>query len=188
MLIKKNFLVKIPINCHLKFLVCFKTKFLIVNVNTRPKDTYFIWIPQFIRLVKKGLFLSIDSISFNYIKKTNVFLNFFQNVLNSFRLKSFKQLLLFGLGLKVFLENSVVLMRLGFSHNSSISGVDKYISDCIITKIGLKGFLISFYSFNKISLGNLVEKIYKLRPADCYKNRGFSYKNKLNILKIVKKK
>ena len=79
-------------------------------------------------------------------------------------------------------------MRLGFSHNNNIFNIYDSISNLIITKIGLKGFLITFYGFNKIKLGNLVEKIYKLRPADCYKNRGFSYKTKFNILKTVKKK
>lgn len=184
MLIKKNFLIKIPYNCSLKYLVCFKTKYLILTVNTCQKDVYFVLIPKNIRITKKGFFISVV----NQGNNIKVFLNYFQNLLNNFRLKSFKQLLLLGLGLKILLENSVFLMRLGFSHNNSVSNIYKYINECIITKIGLKGFLITFYGFNKIKLGNLVEKIYKLRPADCYKHRGFSYKNKFNLLKIVKKK
>ena len=185
MLIKKNFLVKIPTNCNLNFLVLNQSKFLVINVST---SSYFILIPKFIRILKKGLFFVILLLDVKQRININCFINFFQNLLNSFRLKSFKQLLLLGLGLKIFLENSLVLMRLGFSHTNSILNIYQFISDCIITKIGLKGFLITFYGFNKIKLGNLAEKIYKLRPADSYKNRGFSYKNKLNILKIVKKK
>lgn len=188
MLVKKNFLLKIPYNCSLNFLICLNTKFLIFTVNTCLKEVYFILIPKNIRIIKQGLFISLNVRSSKKIDNIKVFVNYFQNLLNNFRLKSFKQLLLLGLGLKILLENSVFLMRLGFSHNNSVFNIYEYINECIINKIGLKGFLITFYGFNKIKLGNLVEKIYKLRPADCYKNRGFSYKNKVNSLKIVKKK
>lgn len=188
MLVSKKNLIKIPSHCTLNFLVHFKTKFLVVNIDSISKNNYFILIPNNIKLIKTGLFIYIDFTSLKKYKNSNLFLNYFKNLINNFRLKSFKQLYLLGLGLKIFLEDSVILMRLGFSHNNNIFNIYDSISNLIITKIGLKGFLITFYGFNKIKLGNLVEKIYKLRPADCYKNRGFSYKTKFNILKTVKKK
>jgi len=189
MLVEKKNLIIIPINCSIKFLVCFNSKFLIVNVNKYPQENYFVLIPKFIQIIKQGvhIFLSFKLFNKEGITK-KFFFNYFQNLLNSFRLKNFKQLLLLGLGLKIFCENSIFLMRLGFSHSITIPNIYNYVSNCVILKIGLKGFLITFYGFNKTKMGNLVEKIYKLRPADCYKKRGFNYKNKFNILKIVKKK
>ena len=55
-------------------------------------------------------------------------------------------------------------------------------------KYGLKGNLINIYGYNKILLGNLAERIYKLKKADQYKLRGISNKDKMYILKTIKKK
>lgn len=186
--VKKN-LIKIPVNCNFNFLVCFKKKFLVIHLlQSQSNEIYYILIPDFIRIVKIGLFFSVNVETSQKSDVIDLFFKYFQNLLINFRLKSFKQLLLLGLGLKITLENSILLMRLGFSHINSVANLFYFLSNFIITKVGLKGFLITFYGFNKIKLGNIAEKLFKLRPADCYKNRGFSYKNKPNILKIVKKK
>jgi len=185
--VKKNS-IKVPVNCSFKFLVFLKKKFLTVQLKSYSKEIYYILIPKYVKLKKIGCFFFVCVKNSQTIDLVDSFLNYFHNVLTSFRLQSFKQLLLLGLGLKITLENSIILMRLGYSHNNSVPNLSTFVSDFLITKIGLKGFLITFYGFNKIKLGNIVEKLYKLRPADCYKNRGFSYKNKTNILKIVKKK
>jgi len=46
---------------------------------------------------------------------------------------------------------------------------------------------INIINYNKLILGNLAEKIYRLKKANCYKSRGLYYKHKKIRIKVVKK-
>ena len=54
-------------------------------------------------------------------------------------------------------------------------------------KIFIGKKFITILNYNKIYLGNFVEKIFRLKKANCYKGRGLYYKEKNIITKIIKK-
>nr|NP_038164.1 ribosomal protein L6 [Synura synuroidea]AAF36930.1 ribosomal protein L6 [Synura synuroidea] len=169
------------------FLNIYFEKFLVIELNLTHQKFY-IKIPDYIELKKDGNYLICYLLSKDkkILPLFNGFYLVLNNYLNSFRIYSRKQLVLSGLGLKLIPLINVIKLKLGFSHIVLIPFSNKFFI-IKVKKFGLKGFFISFFNYNKIILGNLVEKIYKTKSADCYKARGFYYKNKEIILKTIKK-
>lgn len=90
-----------------------------------------------------------------------------------------------GLGYKVFkiLNNkNTLVFKIGKSHLSYFKLNNQ------ITNVVIKKNRIVLNSTNISELGNSIEKIYKLKPQNRYKLKGFYMKNKLKKIKEVKKK
>lgn len=93
-----------------------------------------------------------------------------------------KKIYLNGLGYKCQILEKKLAFKLNLSHNLEIE-IPSY-----IIKVTQKKNILLFESGDKILLGNFIEKIYNLRPADAYKAKGFSLDSKSQILKEVNKK
>jgi len=180
-------LTKYLVHFSLQFVVILNKKFLVLNL-FKNNLKYYIQIPEYIEIKKFHLNLIISR---NNIEKNFQELKNFENSLliffNNFRIQTKKSLLINGLGLKVSIKNNVLIFKLGYSNEITL------LFDCFkflinLKKYGLKGMLLNIYTFNKVILGNLAEKIYKLKKADQYKLRGISNKDKVYVLKIIKKK
>lgn len=150
------------------------------------KEKFYIKVWPGIKVRKLKNILFFFSLSKNQQENSVNFLNFFLGFLKSLNVLNRKTLILNGLGLKFLLEDKNICLKLGFSHDIFLP-VNLSLVSIKIKKYGLKGFFITFFSYNKVSLGNLTEKIYKLKKADCYKARGFYYKEKKINLKTIKK-
>lgn len=180
-------LTKYLVHFSLQFVIIANKQFLILHLNSNNLK-YYIRIPDLI-LIKKFRFnlnLELGGLERNFQELKN-FRNLLLRFFDNFRIQFKKSLLLNGLGLKVSIKNNVFIFKLGYSNEISfVFDQSRFLVNS--KKYGLKGMLINIYSFNKVVLGNLVEKIYKLKKADQYKLRGISNKNKIYILKIIKKK
>ena len=71
--------------------------------------------------------------------------------------------------------------KLGYSHLILLNLYKKP----ILVKV-YKKFMV-LYSFNKIKLGSFANQIFQFKKADSYKGRGLFLKDKLFVLKPVKK-
>jgi len=190
-MLKKFNIFKILLIAKLFFITLLSDKFLIVNIKNSNEYLY-IKIPSYIQIIKHH-----DSIDFCFVlnkklkKKKNLFdfYNFtvrFQNFLYKLNIIQKKKLILKGLGLNLLKNDEKFFLKLGYSKPTIY--IPKYtFFNVTIKKFGLRGFFISFFGYNSISLGNLVERIYCFKKADVYKCRGFYYKEKLLILKPIKK-
>ena len=107
---------------------------------------------------------------------------YIKNFIINFQVPSKKTLILRGLGLKASFQDSTLSLKLGYSHEHNIE-----INPQDQNKIFIGKKFISVINYNKIFLGNFVEKIYRLKKANCYKGRGLYYKEKNIIIKAVKK-
>lgn len=88
-----------------------------------------------------------------------------------------------GLGYKINLteQGRFLEFKLGYSHLSLVA-IPKSV------KVFVSKNVLLFESYDKEVLGNFVHKIYRLRPADDYKGRGFVLKNRSLRQKTIKKK
>lgn len=154
----------------LKFLV-----FRNSNSNTRIS----INLPLEITVNKRDDFLYFSS---SNEKILNIFTNYVKNFQVEFKIPAKKTLILRGLGLKAYSEESDLKLKLGFSHEIKIPILLNNKSTFIFGKKSL-----SILNYNKIILGNFTEKIYRLKKANSYKARGLYYKEMPPILKVVKK-
>lgn len=93
-----------------------------------------------------------------------------------------KKISLNGLGYKCQIVENKLLFKLNLSHSLEID-IPKYIS-----RVTQKKNVILFESKDNILLGNFLEQVYQLRPADSYKAKGFSLDSKVKALKEVNKK
>lgn len=173
------------VHFSLQFAIIANKKFLIVKLPSNNLK-YYIQIPELILIKKLSLSLEIEILSKN-IQEIKNFQNFLLKFFDKFRIQSKKSLLLNGLGLKVNIRKNVFVFKLGYSNEITFL-FDQLKFIVSSKKYGLKAMLINIYGFNKVVLGNLVEKIYKLKKADQYKLRGISNKDKIYILKTIKKK
>lgn len=165
MLSTKIFCIKIPNYLRLYLFFTLPEKFIILHFIEKNKQFY-VQIPDLIFISKKNNYIFINTVS---SKTKNYF--FFKNFVNKIKLLfqtlkiiNCKKLILNGLGLKVILENSSLKFKLGFSHETKLFFNLKDFT-IKIKKLGLRSLLIVFYSFNKVKLGNLVEKIFRLKQA-----------------------
>jgi len=178
-------LTKYLVHFSLRFVIIGNKKFFVVNLRSNNLN-YYIQIPDSI-ILKKFPFNNIGIESLKDFQEIKNYQNYLLKFFDNFRIQSKKSLLLNGLGLKVNIKNNVFIFKLGYSNEITFM-FDQFKFLVNSKKYGLKGMLINIYGFNKVVLGNLVEKIYKLKKADHYKLRGISNKNKVYILKTIKKK
>lgn len=146
-----------------------------------PNNTNFLKIPSIVNVTKDNSTLEF---SINDNKYNSIFLNFSNNI-KHFTQKSslFKQKLrINGLGFKITNANNSINFKLGYSHLISIS------TPKAITKFSPRKKKVKIESFDKIKLGNFINKVYKLRKSDAYKGKGFSFWNVKQTLKEIKKK
>lgn len=89
-----------------------------------------------------------------------------------------------GLGFKCYKSKdlSILKIRAGFSHLVKV-----IVPKCIVSVKPSKSALV-IESVDKTALGNFVNRILRVKPADSYKARGFSPRYRIRPLKIVKKK
>lgn len=110
------------------------------------------------------------------------FFTYTSNFILNFRIPAKKTIILRGLGLKANVDKNELKLKLGYSHESVLK-IDKNSGNTFF--IGKK--FINIINYNKLILGNLAEKIYRLKKANCYKSRGLYYKHKKIRIKVVKK-
>ena len=173
--------IKVPLVIKIYFLLLKNKRFLVLK-NKNSIIFMTISIPAGIYIKKLNQFL----ILYNTDKKYNIefygFFTYLNNFILNYQLVSKKTLILRGLGLKVFLKESHLNFKLGYSNEKTIS-IDS-ITDTLFS-IGKKS--ISIFSYDKVFLGNFIEKIYRLKKANCYKGRGLYYKDKYQLIKNIKK-
>ena len=92
-----------------------------------------------------------------------------------------KQLILKGLGFKGIITNSILELKIGFSHFIKIFLVDPEL------KVSMNHNLLAVEGIEADRVGNFLAKIKKLKRIDNYKGKGFWYKNELRTLKEIKK-
>lgn len=92
-------------------------------------------------------------------------------------------MLLKGLGYKAVLKNddSVLELKIGYSHTISLP-IKKDMLKIILDKNNL-----TVEGFDKVTVGNFVNKIRNLKFPDSYKGKGFWYKNEVIKLKEINK-
>lgn len=173
--------IKIPNNINVYFLSIQNQRFLVFN-NIQSDVNMSINVPGSIIIKKvKNILILIESNNLIF-KKINGFYRYLKNFIITFQVPAKKTLVLRGLGLKASLHDLVLKLRLGYSHENIIQ-----LNSQDNNKIFLGKKFISILNYNKLLLGNFVEKIYRLKKANCYKGRGLYYKNKKIIIKTVKK-
>lgn len=157
----------------------------VLNLKKHNASRYFL-IPACCNYI-----VSKDSISFTCtltdsrsLSIFSTFNNSLEAFLNSNQSFSKKKLLLKGLGFRFTFDevNKNASFKLGYSHLTTLE-VPSYIK-----QIKMKKNTILVESSDKILLGDYIEKIYKLRKADSYKGKGFSYQYDNKKLKVIKKK
>lgn len=177
-------LTKYLVHFSINFIIISNQKFLVLNL-IKNNSKYYIRIPEDILIKKYYRNLNIESSIIQ--KNSENYRNYLIKFFNNFRIQTKKSLLLNGLGLKLIVQNNFLTFKLGYSNDVNLI-YDRFKFIINSKKYGLKGMLVNIYTFNKVTLGNLVEKIYKLKKADQYKLRGVSIKDKTYILKTIKKK
>lgn len=141
----------------------------------------FIKVPQQILISKKDniLYFSVNNEKFLF-----TLLNF-KNIVSKFALKNNifkKKLKVNGLGFRITKQQEGINFKIGYSHLISLKLPGE------ITKFSTRKKKLKIESFDKIKLGNFAYKVYKLRKADIYKGKGFSFWNAKQKLKEIKKK
>lgn len=172
--------IKLPGNINVYFLYIQNQRFLIFK-NTQSDVSVSINIPisVYVKKIKNLLILNEDTID---LKKINGFYRYLKNFIISFQVPAKKTLILRGLGLKATFQDLILSLKLGYSHENSIK-----VNPLDHNKIFTGKKFITVLNYDKIFLGNFVEKIYRLKKANCYKGRGLYYKEKNIITKVVKK-
>jgi len=146
-----------------------------------PTNTNFIKVPLNVNVTKQGSILEFFVTDNKY---DSIFFNF-KNSIKNFTQKSTlfkKKLRISGLGFKITNTKNTIAFKLGYSHLISISTPKS------ITKFSPRKKKVKIESFDKIKLGNFIQKVYKLRKSDAYKGKGFSFWNVKQTLKEIKKK
>lgn len=166
----------IPQNIQVFFLLYNKEKYFVLK---KKEIKFYCKIPQNVNFGKQKNTLLVYSLKDSFFLLG--FVTLFSNFIKTVETLSKKTLLLKGLGLKISMVENVLSFKLGFSHIITLpinSKKNKFL-------IG-KNYL-SILGHNKSTIGDLVEKIYRLKKMDCYKGRGFNLKNRPFMLKVIKK-
>jgi ribosomal protein L6P/L9E len=101
---------------------------------------------------------------------------------NGLKAGYFIELILKGIGFKVFQFGDKLFFQLGYSH---FYVYENKIKDVLIKA---KRDRILIFGFNKQQIGNVAYELSSLRKPDAYKAKGIQFKNKVYILKEGKKK
>lgn len=177
--------IRLPLNIKIQFLVLEKQKFLVFN-NIQSNVSISLSIPLYIKVRKEVNFLILnqkDSIlPSSSLTNIDGFYIYLKNFILNFRGPSKKTLILRGLGLKATIQNDLLKLKLGYSHENIIKIYPNNTSSLFLGKKS-----ITIIDYNKLNLGNFAQKIYCLKKANCYKGRGLYFKEKKIITKIVKK-
>lgn len=182
MLKKKE--IKIPENLKINFSIIKNKRFLVFG-NLKNNIHISLLIPSFLNIEKSKTSIKVNyNFSFDNQRGFDGFFTYLSNFINNFQMPSKKTLILRGLGLKTTLFDSSIVLKLGFSHESIID-LDTKSKSLYRFFFSKKTFTAT--SYDKISLGNFMEKIYRLKKANCYKSRGLYFKNKKIQLKAIKK-
>lgn len=156
--------------------ILFKFKNTLIN---------YLRIPVFIQCELKSKFLIFSTSILNtfqifqYYQLISQFQDYLKRVEKPFK----KKLLLKGLGYKAVLKNddSVLELKIGYSHTISLP-IKKDMLKIILDKNNL-----TVEGFDKVTVGNFVNKIRNLKFPDSYKGKGFWYKNEVIKLKEINK-
>ncbi|BCG49382.1 50S ribosomal protein L6 [Candidatus Carsonella ruddii] len=120
--------------------------------------------------------------SINFEKKNEI--SFYKQILNIIygtnKLWE-SEVLVSGIGYKLFLNNNKLFLNLGYSDTKSIN-VPNYIT------IELKKDRILIKSIYKDKMGNFIKKIIQIKRFDPYKKKGIYLKNNIVLKKSSKKK
>lgn len=173
--------IKLPLSVKVYFSVIQDQRFIVFN-NIQSNVLMSINIPRYLRISKIDNFLCLIECEPGSIKKTSIFYTYLKNFILTFQIPAKKTVVLRGLGLKANLFGSHLSFKLGYSHDNII---DMNIKDNNTVFVGKK--FVSISNYNKIFLGNFVEKLYRLKKANCYKGRGLYIKEKTLITKVIKK-
>lgn len=145
----------------------------------------YLYLPTFVKceLKQENLIFSAVDLSSPQLFQYNQFLSQFQDYLKRLDKVFRKKLMLKGLGYKAILKNeeSVLELKVGYSHVITIP-IDKNTIKVIIDKN-----VLSVEGFDKVAIGNFVNKIRNLKLPDSYKGKGFWYKNEVIKLKEINK-
>jgi ribosomal protein L6P/L9E len=156
--------------------ILFKFKNTLIN---------YLRIPVFIQceLKSKNLIFSTSILNTFQIFQYYQFISEFQDYLKRVEKPFKKKLLLKGLGYKAVLKNddSVLELKIGYSHTISLP-IKKDMLKIILDKNNL-----TVEGFDKVTVGNFVNKIRNLKFPDSYKGKGFWYKNEVIKLKEINK-
>jgi len=180
MLIKNH--IQIPSNISVIFIKIINERFLCLK-NMRHDQIIYVKIPSNLFIIKENNILKIETKIFDSFKDTNLktFNRFLTDTISSLRVLSKKIITVKGLGLKISLDLNILQFKLGYSHLIFLDISKQY----IFVKVYKKFMVLS--GFNKIKLGNNANRIFQLKKADSYKGRGLFLKDKIFILKPVKK-
>jgi large subunit ribosomal protein L6 len=158
------------------FFILFAFKSTLIN---------YLYVPSFVKceLEKNNLIFSIVNLSRSQTFQYDQFLSQFQDYSKRLAKLFRKKLLLKGLGYKAALKNeeSLLELKIGYSHVILVP-IDKQILKVIIDKNTL-----IVEGFDKVAVGNFVNKIRSLKLPDSYKGKGFWYKNEIIKLKEINK-
>lgn len=159
---KKSF--KLKVSKPISFI---KVKNLLILRIMNKNSSDYIKIPSSfdISFKEKILILSIDSNSLSLYKN---FILELDNLLNEDKIVFFKKLILFGLGYKcLFFDDKRILeLKLGYSHSIFLDVPNNL-------NVKQKRNLLTLESFDKVLLGNFVNKIKSLKKKDSFKGKGF---------------
>ena len=92
------------------------------------------------------------------------------------------KLLLVGIGFRAKVENQILVLRLGFSHNV------EYLIPSDIKINCIKPTLISVFGVNYETVTKVAAEIRSFKKTEPYKGKGIRYLNEVIITKEVKKK
>ncbi|AFP84010.1 50S ribosomal protein L6 [Candidatus Carsonella ruddii] len=157
-------------------------KILIKNNYLYLKNKYycFIKIPNFIKIKFINNFLFINSIYYN--KSIEItFEKIIKNLLLGINNFWYIEILISGIGYKIYLEKNKIFLNLGFTKAKNFI-IPNYIN------IELKKEKIILKSVFKDKLGEFSFKILKSKKFDPYKKKGIFIENKVILKKSSKKK
>jgi len=173
--------IRLPLNIKVQFLVVEKQRFIVLN-NNQSSVFISISIPPFINISKTETSILLIQNFSGHLKSINGFHTYLKNFILNFQTPAKKTLILRGLGLKATIHDNMLKMKLGYSHENIIKIEPNSTSNFFIGKKS-----ISIIDYNKLSLGNFAEKVYRLKKANCYKGRGLYFKQKKIVIKTIKK-
>ncbi len=144
--------------------------------------TKFVFLPSFVNYTFQANSITLSPLCEEAVKPLDEFLKNLNSVKEELTFK--KKLRLKGLGFRISVDmvKRELLLKLGYSHLVNVE-IPHY-----ITNIRVKKNIILLESFDKISLGDFLKKVYDLRKADSYKGKGFSGQYEKKKLKVIKKK
>lgn len=147
--------------------------------------TSYLQVPIFIQCIlkKKDLLFNTESLTTSQVFQYHQFISQFQDYLKRVQKPFKKKLLLKGLGYKAILKDdeASLELKIGYSHTISLS-IEKEVLKVILDKNTL-----TVEGFDKVKVGNFVDKIRSLKFPDSYKGKGFWYKNEVIKLKEINK-